>query len=140
MIILEKIPAVAKLLLDAALAGTTVRYRDFHALFKHDDPDLARYFEMEQAYREIAKNFTLDAASRTLACLPIYSSVMAKTGDGLPGDGFYVNFCNARPDEYKKLTNADHIRRLTRLERSKIAVDERLRVYADARDRFLDDD
>ena len=122
MIIFEKIRDIAVMLRDAAISEETVSYSAFHAIF-------------DSSVSVQDKYFTLDAASRALSCVPIYSALMAKK-DGYPGAKFYEDFKNIRPDEFRKMANDDRVGKLTSVVRRKMADLERSRVYKNARNRY----
>ena len=89
MIIVTQLSNVAELLLDAANSRSTVSFNRFHDLFDASISNNDKYD-------------TLEAASRALcpSSFAIYSAVMAKTGNGCPGSGFYDIFNNLRRDEF----------------------------------------
>lgn len=125
MILVEQITPVAKLLLDAAISRRTVSFKAFHALF---EPDALINDKYE----------TLEAASRALCAnqIAIYGAVLAKSGTGCPGDGFFDAFKNTRPDEYKNHAGDSLTLDLNEAQMFAITLPERERVYEHAESNF----
>ena len=122
MVIREVRPLVAALLKRAANGKRLCSFNELHGLFGEeiDSPDVYD---------------TLEAASRDLAPseLAIYSALMAKRGNQLPGLGFFDIFRNLRPDEYDAIAGQNtHPTRLTEEQRQAMAQFERHRVYMHA--------
>lgn len=126
MVIVEKISAVAELLLKAAKAGDVLMFKDFHAVFDIGTKDEDKYD-------------TLEAASRALAPtgVAIYSAVLAKKDTNCPGSGFYDIFNNVHRNEFFEVTGHNDIHELTDEDRRNIAAIERPRVYEHAHKHFI---
>ena len=125
MVIVEKLSAVASVLLEAAKAEGVLSFQGFHALFDADVEGCNKYD-------------TLEAASRALApsAQAIYSAVLAKKNTGFPGSGFYDIFNNVHHDEFFNVAGHNDIYNLTDEDRRHIAEIERSRVYEHARRHF----
>jgi hypothetical protein len=125
MVLVEHLTPVARMLVKAAKAKSTVSFSVFHDLFDEDIKHGDRYD-------------TLEAASRALAMtsIAIYGAVLSKTGTGCPGTGFFDTFKINHPDEYDELAFGVEILDLDLSQMRELTRRERSRVYGHAQTYF----
>ena len=123
MILISKLSSVAQLLLDAAMSENTVSFKRFHDLF-------------DAAVHVNERYDTLEAVDRALCRTPIYSSLLAKSSTGCPGDGFFDIFRILRSEEYREIAGECIVQYLTPDQQRMMAMQERERVYEHAKKHF----
>ena len=121
MVIQEQVPAVQSVLQDAAVCRATISF-----------PQIFQLFDVHTAPHDVYD--TLEAACVRLADwnTAIYSAVLAKSGNLLPGDGFFDIFRLHREVEYQRIAARAHVRELSFEQRHRMTIFERDRVYTHA--------
>lgn len=122
MILKNSLPDVKALLAGAGRSGTTVSYRQLHALFDEVSDSVDVYDTLEAACRELADR--QDA---------IYEAVLIKKQTNLPGDGFFDVYQNNRFEEYRQIAGQTSVQDLSEDLKTEIVLRERKRVYNHAR-------
>ncbi|MFJ2994942.1 hypothetical protein [Pandoraea sp. NPDC087047] len=105
----------------AARRRGTVTFKQLFSVFPEHTPASDVYDTLEKACLELGPPSEV-----------IYSAVLAKKGDGLPGDGFFDMFMTHRPEEYRQIAAETKTLELTDEQRLKITNMERERIYAHA--------
>jgi len=123
MILKSQIKAVRVLLEKAAAAEATISFPQLFACFSEDTRPADVYDTLEAVCFEICDWNTA-----------IYSVLLAKKGDGLPGDGFFDIFRNHRAHRYFEIASKTHVAGLTIEQRQTMTQIERMRVYQHAKD------
>lgn len=124
MILKKFIPPVAHLLEQAAKSRETVRFAKLFACFPENTAQADVYDTMEAACADLAP-----------WSVAIYSVVLAKKGNGLPGDGFFDIFRIHRRDEFAEISQGASTLRLTQEQKEQMVALEKARVYAHAQTR-----
>jgi hypothetical protein len=121
MVLNRYVGAVRAMVHSAAKTRGTIPFKKLFGAFPPETPSDDVYDTLEKACSELG---AWDEV--------IYSAVMAKVKDGLPGDGFFDIFRTHREAEYRRI--ADHAKTLdlTDAQRKQMTELERERVYAHA--------
>ncbi|WP_186114903.1 hypothetical protein [Burkholderia gladioli] len=98
-----------------------VTFKQLFSAFPTETPPSDVYDTLEQACSELAPWNEV-----------IYSAVMARAKDGLPGDGFFDIFKTHRQMEFRRIAGDADTRNLADEQRKQITELERERVYVHA--------
>ncbi|HEX7908261.1 MAG TPA: hypothetical protein VF534_09265 [Paraburkholderia sp.] len=118
MVINRYVGAVRAMVESAAKKRGTVSFKQLFGAFPQDTRPADVYDTLEEACSELGP---LDDV--------IYSALMAKAKDGLPGDGFFDIFKTHRNVEFRSIAEDAETLDLTNEQRKQITRQERERVY-----------
>ncbi|ALJ72068.1 hypothetical protein [Burkholderia pseudomallei] len=121
MVLNQYVSAVRTMIGSAARKRGTVTFQQLFSAFPPETPPSNVYDTLEEACSELEPWNEV-----------IYSAVMAKAKDGLPGDGFFDIFKTHRKMEFRRIAGDAETLDLADEQRKQMTELERERVYVHA--------